>query len=81
MLAALPHETRTTFTATENGTPWATVTINPLTDTARSIFPNYLGTTAVGDTRKRGQAGAMFRGADSVSVIRTVIARAMRMGA
>jgi len=77
-LAALPLETRATVTATEGGTPWAVMHIAPLTDSARSAFPldrNGVG----GDTRKRGQSGAIVRHADSSAALSVVIERARRM--
>jgi hypothetical protein len=80
-LAAMPHETRANVTATEHGEPWATVTISPLTDTRRSVFPNYLQSTAVGDSRKRGQCGVSFTDnpAERSHALAVVIERARRM--
>jgi len=78
-LAALPHETRATVTALEHGTPWATVSISPMTDTRRAVFPNYLESSATGDTRKRGQCGASFDAATAQHALRVVIERARRM--
>ncbi|MDL5351162.1 hypothetical protein [Microbacterium sp. zg-YB36] len=79
LLADMPHETRATVTATENGTPWATVSIAPTTDTRRTAFPNILGTTAVGDSRKRGQSGARFTAGEARDALRVVIYRAAKM--
>lgn len=82
-LEALDHETRATITATEAGEPWATVTVSPMTNTRRSVFPNYLDTTTRGDTRKRGQSGVHYvaGSAESRHALVTVIERARRMRA
>lgn len=76
VLAALDHETRAVVTATHNGTPWATVEVSPLTDTARSVFPTDRAGVR-GDTRRRGQSGAIFR--DDRHPLVVVIDRARRM--
>lgn len=80
-LATLPHETRATITATEHGAPWATVTISPTTDTARSVFPCYLNSSTIGDTRKRGQSGVMVQFGNPTDALRLVVERARRMAA
>lgn len=78
MLADLDHETRAIVTATENGEPWAHVSITPMTDTVRSVFPVH-ASGAIGDTRKVGQCGVMVRGESSRGHLVTVVERARRM--
>ena len=81
-LADLPHETRAVVVAVEDGTPWATVRVSPLTDSARSVFPCYEG-GATGDTERRtGHRGVMFGAGltqDRAKALHTVIDRARRM--
>ena len=77
LLDDLERETRWDVTLTENGKPWARVQVAPLTDSKRSAFPLTLdGHT--GDTRKRGQAGAVV-GPDSRHALSVVVDRAARM--
>lgn len=80
-LAALPHDARAYVTATEHGTPWAIVSVSPMTDTLRAVFPLLPmpnGKGCQGDTRKRGQAGVSYRTGETGHV-RTVVERARRM--
>lgn len=58
-LAALPHEYRGIIAACELGDPWAAVEVKPLTDGARTMFPVDRDGQR-GDTRRRGQAGALI---------------------
>lgn len=79
-LAALPHETYAVVTATENGTPWASVQVSPSTDTQRAVFPvDAYGVR--GDTRKRGQSGVLVSGTNGYGwhALPSVINRARRM--
>ena len=80
-LAALPHETRADVTATEAGTPWATVDISPMTDTTRAAFPNYL-TGGRGDAERRtGHMGVVLYGGrtDNSHALGVVVNRARKM--
>ena len=75
----LDHETRARITATENGAPWAYLTVSPMTDTMRSVFPNLNGSGALGDTRKIGQSGVAYRANEAAHALAVVINRAIRM--
>lgn len=80
-LDSMPHETRANVVALENGTPWAVVSLSPLTRTRRSVFPLY-GNGVQGDTAKRGQSGVMILGtADprNHDALTLVVNRAVRM--
>lgn len=76
-IQALDIETRATIVATENGAPWATLSISHLTDSKRAVFPLYQNGVQ-GDTRKRGQAGVISTATDS-HPLTVVIGRAARM--
>lgn len=75
VLAELDHELRAIVTATENGRPWATVEVSPLTDSTRAFFPTSRDGVR-GDTRRRSEAGVIVR-ADGAA-LPTVIQRARR---
>lgn len=77
-LATQPRDLRATITATEQGTPWATVTVAPAGE-LRTVFPNFLDSTAVGDSRRVAHAGARFGAADARRALGTVVERARRM--
>lgn len=77
-LANMPHETRANVTATERGEPWACVSVSPMTDTARAVFPLYADGVR-GDTGRRvGHRGATVRGPLDQGY-RVVIERSRRM--
>lgn len=75
---ALDHETRAQIVATENGAPWAYLDVSPMTDTRRSVFPNYEGNFR-GDMRKAGQSGVHFVTGAGSHELSVVINRAARM--
>ena len=66
-LCELPPETRGDYVATENGRPWARVSVAPHGSRALSAFP--VGAAGErGDTTRRGQSGVVlshFHGAAS----------------
>jgi len=72
----LDHETRGAFAACENGQVWAVLDVSVMGDTWRSAFPCDANGIR-GDTRKRGQAGVMWRTGEDA--LRLVINRSRRM--
>ncbi len=77
----MPHDARVTIVAVEHGAEWAWLSVAPMTDTARSIFPLMPG-GPVGDTRKRSEAGVIlsnYASVDARHAAGVVVQRAAKM--